>query len=184
MTSQNFVVPPLSNHQIARKCDGIRLQFSLSEEPYFPVMPFLEEVLDNAMRAVRLEIADKKEMGNYEGFTDPHGEFIRLREDVYEKACYGNPRDRFTVAHELGHFFLHTGIPMARAKDIVGYKPYQLSEPQANRFAIELLAPKQFMLPRDTPETLALRHGISLSAADHRLRSLGNIQTTRKGVDM
>ncbi|MER9593187.1 ImmA/IrrE family metallo-endopeptidase [Mesorhizobium australicum] len=63
---------------------------------------------------------------------------------------------------------MHTGIPMARA---VGSNvpPYRLSEPQANHFASELLMPRQFMRPSDTPATVALRHAVSAEAAAIRI---------------
>lgn len=32
---------------------------------------------------------------------------IRVRSDVYERACENHGRDRFALAHELGHYSLH-----------------------------------------------------------------------------
>lgn len=170
MSGQNYVVPPWSWAAIGHLTDSIRVQFSLASKPEFPVMEFLERVLDQKLSAVRLEIESEKEMGQYEGLTDPDGRFIALREDVYYKAWDGDGRARFTVAHELGHFFLHTGRPMARASSRVKVASYRLSEPQANQFAAEILMPRNFIVQQDNVHTLAARHGVSLDAAGHRLR--------------
>lgn len=46
-------------------------------------------------------------MGAKHGETIPSENRIRIREDVYERACNGYGRDRLTMAHELGHLLLH-----------------------------------------------------------------------------
>lgn len=182
MSSQNYVVPPLSWDNIGQLSDAIRVQFSLADQATFPVMDFLELVLCQRMGMVDLRIKTQQEMGDFEGFTDPKGKFIILREDVYGNACNDSPRDRFTVAHELGHFFLHTGIPMARASDERRIKDYRLSEPQANQFAGELLMPRQFTSPFDTAEDVMQRHSVSRGAADIRLNFMRKKWINKKGI--
>ncbi len=182
MSSQNYVVPARSWDNIGQIADAVRVQFSLSDEPNFPVMDFLELVLFQRMGIVDLRIGTRKEMGDYEGFTDPKGQFIVLREDVYENAWNGNGRDRFTVAHELGHFFLHTGIPMARAASDSSIKPFRLSEPQANQFAAELLMPRQFLNAGDTVQSVIDRHGVSINAAANRIRFMSKKWGNEKGI--
>ena len=74
------------------------------------------------------------------GLTLPTGEIL-LRESVYNGACYGNGRDRFTVAHELAHGVLHKEqIGFARPVDH-NTKIYCNAEWQANEFAGRLLLP-------------------------------------------
>ena len=41
------------------------------------------------------------------GCRDATENCIKIREDVYERAIKGYGRDRFTLAHELGHFLMH-----------------------------------------------------------------------------
>lgn len=170
MSGQDYIVPPLSWAAIGVMTDNIRVQFSLSPQPVFPVMEFLEIVLDQKLGVVRLELGDENEMGPYEGLTDPKGDFIRLREDVYEKAWAGDGRARFTVAHELGHFFLHTNIPMARASPNANVKPFRRCEPQANQFAAEILMPRYFMRVGDTIGSVMDRHSVSQEAARLRIK--------------
>lgn len=169
MSGQNYVVPPWSWEGLGKLTDNIRVQFSLASQPEFPVMEFLETVLDQKLGAVRLEVETMEEMGDYEGLTDPNGQFIRLREDVYEKAWEGDTRARFTVAHELGHFFLHTGQPMARAVPQNTVK-FRLTEPQANQFAAEILMPRNFMRTDDIVPVVMARHRVSQAAASNRIR--------------
>lgn len=69
---------------------------------FFPIMEVLEKVLDNKLNFFDLIIVENQEMGSAEGYTDQLGKAIYLREDVYRRAWEGEPRDRFTAAHELG----------------------------------------------------------------------------------
>ncbi|WLS07170.1 ImmA/IrrE family metallo-endopeptidase [Shinella sumterensis] len=109
-------------------------------------------------------------MEGAEGLTDPNGEFIQIREDVYEAAIAGDGRARFTVAHEMGHFFLHTGIPLARSTKGDGVASYRKSEPQANQFAAEFLMPRKLIHSGITPEQISNAHGVSDEAARNRIR--------------
>ncbi|MGW6460588.1 helix-turn-helix domain-containing protein [Streptomyces sp. NPDC055078] len=85
-------------------------------------------------------------------------------------------RDRFTLAHELGHIILHTFRP--RAKD---------PESEANRFAGALLVPRERAVEeikdRLTLEGFARRKqtwGVSIQALIMRGAAVGNIGESRK----
>nr|WP_246359728.1 ImmA/IrrE family metallo-endopeptidase [Stakelama sediminis] len=95
-----------------------------------------------------------------------------LREDVYRGAWAGEVRDRFTAAHELAHWAIHTKIPLARATAGQEVPAYRLSEPQANQFASELLMPARFFTILDTVHTVMDRHGVGYKAASNRLEYL------------
>lgn len=181
MSGQNYIVPPRSWDEIGAIADRLRIQFSLSNEPEFPVMEFLEMVLDQRLGSVELQIRDQREMGDYEGLTHPDGDFIILREDVYRDAWLGDGRARFTVAHELGHLIMHTRIPMARATPKRKVAPFRLSEAQANQFAAELLMPRTFMRPDDTISSVTRRHRVSQHAAQLRLRFMMG-RLTKNGI--
>ncbi|AXP37780.1 TPA: ImmA/IrrE family metallo-endopeptidase [Haemophilus influenzae] len=88
----------------------------------------------------KFRIIPDHEMAGALGLTLPTGEIL-LRESVYNGACYGNGRDRFTVAHELAHGVLHKEqIGFARPVDH-NTKIYCNAEWQANEFAGRLLLP-------------------------------------------
>ncbi|MBF0305608.1 MAG: ImmA/IrrE family metallo-endopeptidase [Alphaproteobacteria bacterium] len=87
-------------------------------------------------------------------------------------------RDNFTIAHELGHYFLHSGSPPGSRQISAGRWGTSLVEQQANRFAAALLMPRarfgevakrlNYSLP-----VLAGRFNVSEQAASFRLKSLG-----------
>ncbi len=66
---------------------------------------------------------------------------LEINEQIYDGACDGDCFSRFTLAHELGHYFLHSNqpIPLQRATGVSNHKAYLDSEWQANTFAGELL---------------------------------------------
>ena len=171
-SKEDYRVPPLSWAAIGASADRFRQQFRLDGTPKAPVIELIEQVLDYQLNLVRFEVGSVEEMGCAEGYTCPSGNFIMLREDVYTRACAGEGRARFTAAHELGHWRLHTNIPLARVKHGDGTKPYCLAEPQANQFAAEFLMPERFIDAGDNEDILIQRFGVSWEAARNRLRYL------------
>lgn len=71
--------------------------------------------------------------------TDLIHKKIYIKESVYSRAAEGSTRDRFTIAHEIGHVIMHTDkIIVCRGEEI---KKYEYPEWQADHFAAELLVP-------------------------------------------
>lgn len=77
-------------------------------------------------------------------------------------------RDRFTIAHELGHFFLHS-IGGER-KIYAERKGRDLCEVEANWFAASFLMPEN-MINGLTAEQISVMFGVSLEAAEIRRKS-------------
>lgn len=176
MSSNDFIVPPQSWANIASIAEAVREYFGMQNEPYLNVMDLIERVLDQEMGEFEFQVEDHEYMGNAEGYTDPNGEFIILRDDVYEAAVAGQGRARFTAAHELAHWLLHRDVKLARIKPGQTIKPYQSAEAQANRMAADLLMPAKFFTLSDTVDEIAKRHGVSALAAKHQIHHL-----TKKG---
>ena len=166
----DFKVPARSWSEIGTIADGIRENLGLEESPLFPVIEVIEKLFSDRLELVQFEVFTFEDMGDAEGYTCPQGNFIRLREDVYEKACYGDGRARFTAAHELGHFVLHTNSPLARTRRDDGTAPFRLAEPQANQFAAELLMPRKFVRGISDVRQLMDTHQVSCEAAQNRIR--------------
>lgn len=169
MQEHDFRVAPLGWDAIGTVSDGIRSQFGLFDEPYMPVMELVEGVVVNQLELCALEVCSSEEMGDAEGYTCPQGSFIRLREDVYRGAWANGARDRFTVAHEFGHWMLHTNTPLARIGKRDNVPAYERAEPQANQFAAELLMPRHLIFSSDEARVLVSRFGVSWDAACFRL---------------
>lgn len=103
----------------------------------------------------------------------------------YEGTIYFNPteplvRQRFTVAHELGHHvFNHGERPRDSAPQFVSRDPY---ESQANRFAAELLMPegsvRLLLIDQGVTDIslLARYFNVSEQAMTIRLKNLGYIR--------
>lgn len=169
MSGIDYKVPPISWRDIGHFTDKLRKQLGLDDVPKFPIMEVLEQVLYQRLGVFTLEVATKSEMKDAEGYTCQKGEFIMLREDVYEAAWAGDGRARFTASHEFGHMTMHTNIPLSRATKDENVRPFRRSEPQANQFAAELLMPRNWFDKTDTVRTVIERHGVSYKAASNRL---------------
>jgi Zn-dependent peptidase ImmA (M78 family) len=171
-SGDDFSVPARSWAEIGGFANNVRSQLGLTQVPRLPVIDLIERILDYQLGMVRFLVGSQSEMGSAEGYTCPNGEFIMLREDVYNGACSGEGRAHFTTAHELGHWVMHTNIPLARAKRGDGTPIYRLAEPQANQFAAQILIPEGFVSPSDDENDLIERFGVSGEAARNRLRYL------------
>jgi Zn-dependent peptidase ImmA (M78 family) len=107
-------------------------------------------------------------------------------------------RQRFTIAHECGHFLLHQGEKLHVDKESSGYQiklrdaesstGKKIDEMEANLFAAELLMPVRFLdldLAKNAPmslsddamiKKLAEKYKVSAQALTLRLTYLGCIQ--------
>lgn len=98
---------------------------------------------------------------------------------IYVESRHHSNRKRFTIAHELAHFFLHRKLEKVFA-DKVFFRGGVLDnlEYQANSFASDLLMPKSKFLSlvkegRDTIEDLANFFEVSTLAVRVRAKQLG-----------
>ncbi|KAA0791764.1 ImmA/IrrE family metallo-endopeptidase [Bacillus sp. BPN334] len=168
-----YVANPTSRKGIRELANTLRSIMDMEYEEYFPIVDFLELGLTELFKDFEYEIVSIDEMVGKYGVTYPEKNLIRLREDVYEGAIDGRARDRFTVAHEIGHFIMHSPgkIELARTQNIESIPAYKDPEWQANTFAGELLAPPQIIKGLSARE-VALSCGVSLSVAQIQLKNI------------
>ncbi|OBX73763.1 hypothetical protein A9308_00710 [Moraxella atlantae] len=105
-------------------------------------------------------------MGNTEAAMSPDSMKMYIREDVYEALHADDPRARFTIAHEIGHFILHDGVALGRDNGSP-HKIFEDSEWQANVFAAELLAPLDCCVGLDVEDVMEI-FCVSRSCAQYR----------------
>lgn len=184
MSGVVYRVPPLSALGIRETATRFREVLELGDEPLFPIMKVLEQILDNRLDLLRLEVWPDEALQGAEGlnFRDDDGvDRIVLPETVYRGAWEHDGRSRFTAAHETGHWVLHSSCALARASE-TEIKPYQNSEWQANLFAAELLMPLEHIFQGDTAQDLTHRFRVSQQAAELRLNAIRRwrIQLKRK----
>lgn len=110
---------------------------------------------------------------------------IGRRPKIWVNQSLGYHRKRFTLAHEIGHIVIpwHTGsiVDDLEADDPSGRDDYRYMEGEANRFASELLMPKEWASSicgraehlRDAMHSIAQIADVSLYAAALRTVQVG-----------
>lgn len=136
-------VKPTSRQAIWTMVRELRTFFGVVNKLYFDIVAFVENVLPELIPEFVFDICTSEEMGDLHGETIPSKCTIRLREDVYIGACKGKGRDRFTLAHELGHLLMHdeSSIVFCKLESKGKIPTYRNPEWQADVFGGELLAP-------------------------------------------
>lgn len=153
-------VEPMSRKSIRQLVMEFRKLFGLENSLFFPIVQFVEWCLPEL--GLDFELLDVCEMEDTYGLTNTNKNTLYIREDVYIGAVNDNPRDRFTLCHELGHFLLHTPDRVSFARgDIPAYRN---PEWQANTFAGELMAPYGLTYNL-TADEIAEKCGMSKQAA-------------------
>ena len=163
----------ISRNNIRDFVHMLKKEVGLEHTLYFPILPFVENVLPLIVPDFQFEVVPKSEMGNKHGETYPSKNLIRIREDIYLRAARGEGRDRLTIAHEVGHLFMHedNSIALCRLAPNERLKPFEDPEWQADAFGGELLA-SSYLIQGMSPHEVAHKCGVSLSAAKVQLNSL------------
>lgn len=167
MSSHSFIAQPTSRVNIRNLSNFLREKFGMFDQKYFPVVEVLELILPQLYKDFHYEIESIKDMGSRHGETIPQKSLIRIREDVYLNACDGIGRDRFTIAHEIGHLFMHhpKNMSLARTDKKQSIPKYCDPEWQAHTFAGELLAPPHIINGLSIPAIMKYC-GVSESVAE------------------
>ena len=158
----NIRAIPLSREQIRRITMQVRKACGMEKELYFPIVEFIEWGLCDPENNFNYEIVPEGEMEDTYGTTNTACNIMKIREDVYNGAVKGVPRDRFTLCHELGHYFLHQPSFVSYARGNI--PAYCQPEWQANTFAAELMAP-YYLVRNMSSYVIAVKCGMSKKAA-------------------
>jgi hypothetical protein len=112
---------------------------------------------------------------SFDGRLSYHdGRFLLVyntRYNAWARSSTNHPKVRFTVAHELGHYYLdrHREFLVNRRKSIESFTEFESSkevERQADAFAVGLLMPKYLIGPRVNSEPDATIASIKQAAYD------------------
>jgi hypothetical protein len=162
-------VRPLSRVRIRGVALAVR-ELCEDDAPLIDVARFIEHTLLKEYDLV-FSVLPETVLGPDEGRTYPDPRIIQLREDVYDRLIAGEPRARFTAMHEVGHLFLHEGVPLRRAAVPTNHKPFEDSEWQSDAFAAEFLMPVDMILrlKYKTAAAASDEFGVSLKAAMIRM---------------
>ncbi len=131
-------VPARSSHNLLNCARRIREMFGVENTLYFPIVEILE-LMAAKFKNFNISIETDSDMPLAYAYWSPKDKTLYVRESVYLGAQAGNGRDRFTLVHELSHYFLHdeSDVQFARADE--HYPVYCDSEWQANTCASFIL---------------------------------------------
>ena len=177
----SYKVKPLSRDNIRKIAKKIRAICGIEDRQQFPVIEFLEFILEKF--GYIYDICPKSELQSEYAKTIPAQKVVKIREDVYERAIQGRPRDIFTIAHEIGHALLHDNLQeIALARNDENIKAFEKPEWQANTFAGELIAPSDTLEGLDVEEIADL-YKCSLQVAEIQLDNYHKLKKATKRLE-
>lgn len=170
----NYVSLPLSRKNIRELAKAFREVVGVSEREKFPILEFIEFFLGKV--GFSFEVLEDFELKGKYAEALPNEKKLLIRQSTYDGAVEGNPRDLFTLAHEVGHLFLHNSQTITLARRDRNIKIYEDPEWQSNTFAGELFAPADAIIGMSKEEVMN-RYGCSGQVADIQLKQAQKIAT-------
>lgn len=173
-------VRPLAELEIRDMARQVRQLLSVVGAPVtgaIDVVGVTDIYLPKLMNHFYLDIVTDGSIGTDYARTYPDKNLIQVQDSVYEGARRGQGRDRFTLAHELGHLFLHRGVTAyARTAVSSNHKLYEDSEWQADAFAAEFLMPFNEILQCSSAMEVSDLYDVSFQAAQVRFKKVRGIR--------
>ncbi|MGR6860797.1 ImmA/IrrE family metallo-endopeptidase [Aliivibrio salmonicida] len=132
-----------------------------------PIAELLDYLRDSGQ--IEFEVLEDNKLPNEYAVSSPNEKIIRCRESVYERALNGSARDKFTLAHELGHVLMHqnTNPEFARSQSDSNHHYTEDAEWQANTFSSEFLVDSRQLEGINSPRDIEKRFGISFESAGY-----------------
>lgn len=161
-----YKATPVSTEHIIEITQSLRKILGYNQNDRIDIIAVLEYAMPQLYKSFNYVISADSDMKvNAHAYTNMDKHEIVIREDVYERARMGKGRDRFTIAHEIGHYILHSNTnSLTRVYANETIKAYENLEWQANAFAGELLCPSNTLRGMEINE-IAQYYGVSIEAA-------------------
>lgn len=160
-----IMVEPHSRKAIEDYATKIKGLLGMKDTLYVPVIEVAELIIPQIDISFNCYPVYNEEMPDKYAEYRPKTNELVIRQDVYDAVCNGNDRHRFTIAHELGHYFLHDDVSLSRCPDDVKIPRYRDPEWQANVFASAFLINRDLMQGMSAP-TVSKYFGVSRQAAE------------------
>lgn len=150
MDYSKIKIQPLSNQQIKDLADKMRLKFWGDKIPVD-----IENILEDKLKISIIPVPGLRQQISFDSFISSDWKNVYVDNESYMSDNYYR-RIRFSLAHELGHFFLHKklfeSLEIKSLKDYYRFynevpnDQYRFLEDQANKFAGYLLIPREIMI--------------------------------------
>ncbi len=175
----DFKVPGKSRRQIFRIADVVRKVACPENEAWLDVVRLVEVILPQAYEEFVYHVVPDEELGDAHAKTFPDQRVMVISKSTYDGARRGQGRPRFTLAHEIGHLFMHRGVAMARPTAsgemrvamVAPAKTYESSEWQAEAFGGGLLMPADHFRTCRSIQEVANLFGVTEAAARSQARA-------------
>lgn len=145
----NIVIPFIGNDEIKKKADKFRERFWGNKIPVK-----IEKIVEIKLRIKIIPIPNLFKLCSVDSQISSDFSSILVDQDSY--LFDETNRIYFSLAHELGHFFLHkelfSSFSIKSIEDVISFinnipdKQYSFLETQANKFASYFLLPRKFLL--------------------------------------
>ena len=149
MDYSKIKIKPLSNQQIREAADRVRAEFWGDKTPVD-----IENILEVKLKIYVIPILGLRQQISFDSFISSDWKNVYVDNESYMSDNYYR-RIRFSLAHELGHRFLHKELfESLEIKSFEDYyrfyneipnDQYRFLEDQANKFAGYLLIPYEIM---------------------------------------
>ncbi|MGX9361786.1 uncharacterized protein DUF955 [Pantoea ananatis] len=161
----NFLLPQTIWKVAAAARHKARQYLPSTTDPSIDIVRLLDKLNDTG--AIFMEILPFVEMPNEYAKARPATGHLYVREDTYLRAANGIARDRFTLAHELGHLILHHEVKpeFAFSQTPSNHDFREDVEWQANEFAAWFLVDPEDKFKIRTPRDIAVNFGVSHEVA-------------------
>ncbi len=170
----NIITLPRSRKNIISLANIIR-KIANAPKGCFDVIKFIEHTCYDII-GLEIEILDDNDselaINEYAKYI-PSSNCIKVRQSVYNGAAEGVGKDRFTLAHELGHSLMHREMALYRSDRIP--KAFEDPEWQANEFAANVLCPLDEIKNMDI-YNISNKYNVSFEVAQNQLEKLRRIK--------
>lgn len=172
-----YKAQPLGRKNLRMLARQFREMLGIENVLYVNVLRILELVMPTLFEGFEYEIVQRHELPKKRhADTDVVNKIIRIREDIYEKACNGDGQARMTIMHEIAHYLLIVvcGVKFARSFTDESIKAYEDPEWQAKALAGEIMCDVK-LIRHMTADQIKEECGVSWSAAN---QACGNCRKT------
>ena len=163
-----YKAEPLGRRNLRIIARNFREKLGIEDVLYVNVLGILEWAMSLFFDGFEYEIVGQHELPKKRhADTDVVNRVIRIREDVYEKACNGDGQARMTIMHEIAHYLLIVvcGVKFARSFADERVKAYEDPEWQAKALAGEIMCDVR-LVRHKTAEQIKAECGVSWTAAN------------------